>query len=304
MMSVECVLQIRAGGGPKGESPVWSAAEQCLYWVDIDGCALHRFDPATGRDTVRNVGERIGCVALTSRGGFVLGLASGVYLLDTFDTGAPRLLVAPEPDRAGNRLNDGRSDPFGRFWIGSMLDPPDNDRRTGALYCIDGARCTTAVGGLHVGNGLAFTADRRRMYHSDSWRAVHTIWTADVDPVDGRIANRRVLAVTADGRPDGGCCDADGCYWSCHIDGSRVVRFTPDGRIDRTIPVPVRWPTMCAFGGPALDILYITSLRRGGAAAEHHDQPLAGSLFACRPGVTGIPEPLFEEAGTGLPDPV
>ncbi|HEX2112965.1 MAG TPA: SMP-30/gluconolactonase/LRE family protein, partial [Alphaproteobacteria bacterium] len=95
------------------------------------------------------------------------------------------------------------------------------------------------------------------------------------------------------GRPDGGCCDADGCYWSAHIDGWQIVRYTPDGRIDRTIVMPVKWPTMCAFGGPGLDTLYITSLRRGGPAADHPDQPLAGSLFACRPGVTGLAEPRF-----------
>jgi sugar lactone lactonase YvrE len=141
------------------------------------------------------------------------------------------------------------------------------------------------------------------MYHSDSWTGVRTIYVSDLDPADGRVHRRRVLAVTEDGRPDGGCCDADGCYWSCHIDGGRVVRFTPEGAVDRVVELPVRWPTMCAFGGPALDILYITSLRRGGAAAEHPDQPLAGSLFACRPGVTGIAEPAFRAPGTGLPSP-
>jgi L-arabinonolactonase len=294
-MSVECVLHLRGGGGPKGECPLWSAAEQCLYWVDIDGGMLHRFDPSTGTDTARALDRPLGCVALSAGGGFILGMRSGIYGLDGFSAGWPRLLAAPEPDRPGNRCNDGRCDPWGRFWVGTMLDPPVPERRTGALYRFDGGQCERIVDELHVANGLAFSADRRRMYYSDSHAAARTIWCFEVDPIDGTITTRRVFATTRgmEGRPDGGCCDADGCYWSAHIDGWQVVRYTPEGRIDRTIRMPVKWPTKCAFGGPQLDMLYITSLRRGGAGAEHPDQPLAGSLFACRPGVQGVPEPAF-----------
>jgi L-arabinonolactonase len=294
-VAVDCVLRIRTGGGPKGESPVWSGEERALYWVDIDGGALHRFDPALGRDSVRDLGEPVGCVGLTAAGGFILGLRSGIWRLDRFDSGTPSLVAAPETDRPGNRANDGRCDPWGRFWVGTMLDPATADRRTGALYCFDGQQCQRVIDGLHVLNGLAFSADRRRMYYSDSYTTVRTIWACTLDPDDGTIIDRRVFATTNGmaGRPDGGCCDADGCYWSAHIDGWQVARYTPDGRIDRTITLPVKWPTMCAFGGPELDTLYITSLRRGGRAAEHPDQPLAGSLFACRPGVTGVAEPCF-----------
>ncbi len=303
-IAVDCVLEIHGGGGPKGESPVWAAGEQKLYWVDIDGHRLHRFDPATGIDSERDVGEPIGCVALVEGGGFVLGLASGVHLLDAFDGGTPRRLVAPEPERQGNRLNYGRCDPFGRFWVGSMRDPASEEHRTGALYCVDGSRAQRVFDHLHVANGLAFSGDRRRMYFSDSFHTDRTIWTVAVDPDEGHLGAREVFAITEQGRPDGGCCDVDGCYWSCHIDGGRIVRYTPSGKIDRVLPMPVRWPTMCAFGGPDFATLYITSLRRGGVDSVHPDQTLAGSVFACRPGVSGFAEPRFASAGTKLAMPV
>jgi sugar lactone lactonase YvrE len=292
-MQIDCVLEMRCGGGPKGECPVWSAAEQCLYWVDIDGGTLNRFDPATGRNTAFALGEPIGCYGLRKSGGFVLATQSGVHLSGA-DPTQRRRIAAPETDKPHNRPNDGRCDPFGRFWFGTMADPPTrNAAAQGALYRVDpDGTVTRMVEDIFVGNGLAFSPDGRTLYHSDSFTDVRTIWAWDLD-ADGRLANRRLFATTRGGRPDGACVDADGCYWSCHIDGGAVVRYTPDGRIDRTIGMPVKWPTMCAFGGAALDTLYITSLRRGGAAAEHPDQPLAGSLFACRPGVTGVPEPLF-----------
>jgi sugar lactone lactonase YvrE len=294
-MRIDCVLKMRGGGGPKGECPVWSAAEQCLYWVDIDGGTLNRFDPATGRNAAYTLGEPIGCHGLRRAGGFVLATRSGVHLSGADPTQRTRI-AAPEPDKPENRPNDGRCDPQGRFWFGTMCDPPTRSADPqGGLYRVDpDGTATRMVDGIFVGNGLAFSPDGRILYHSDSFAAVRTIWAWDLDP-QGGLTNRRVFATThgLQGRPDGACVDADGCYWSCHIDGGLVVRYTPDGRIDRTIPMPVKWPTMCAFGGAKLDTLYITSLRRGGAAAEHPDQPLAGSLFACRPGVTGVPEPLF-----------
>jgi sugar lactone lactonase YvrE len=295
--SVDCVLAIRGGGGPKGESPLWSADEQCLYWVDIDGGALHRFDPASGRDRAQVFTEPVGCVARTDRGRFLLGMRSGIHVLDAFGEGVPRRILRLESDRPGNRSNDGRCDPFGRFWVGTMLDPPSAEVASGALYRLDQERCARVFDGLHTANGLAFTADRTRMYFSDSFRTVSTVWACDLDPQDGTVLSRRPFASLdpAKGRPDGACCDEDGCYWSCHIDGGRVVRYTPQGRVDRQIAMPVAWPTMCAFGGPNLDVLYITSLRRGGPDAEHPAQPLAGSLFACRPGVRGVAEPRYAE---------
>jgi sugar lactone lactonase YvrE len=294
-MQIDCVLEVRENTEPKGECPVWSAAEQCLYWVDIDAGTLNRFDPATGRNIAYALGEPIGCYGLRRAGGFLLATRSGVHLSGADPTQRTRI-AAPEPDKPENRPNDGRCDPQGRFWFGTMCDPPTRSADPqGALYRVDpDGSVTRMVDGIFIGNGLAFSPDGRTLYHSDSFTAVRTIWAWDLD-AEGRITNRRVFATThgLQGRPDGACVDADGCYWSCHIDGGLVVRYTPDGRIDRTIPMPVKWPTMCAFGGAKLDTLYITSLRRGGAAGEDPDQSLAGSLFACRPGVTGVPEPLF-----------
>jgi sugar lactone lactonase YvrE len=294
-VNVECVLQIREGGGPKGECPVWSVAEQKLYWVDIDGGTLNRFDTESGKNTVFSLGERIGCFSLRQRGGFVLATASGIWLSDG-DPTVRHFLANPEAALPTNRPNDGRSDPAGRFWYGTMCDPPSaSDTPQGSLYILEaGAQPKLAASGLFVANGLAFSPDGKMLYHSDSFHAVRTIWACELD-MDGTIVRRRefVTMKGLPGRPDGACVDSDGCYWSCHIDGGQVVRYTPSGQVDRVIPVPVKWPTMCAFGGSDLGTLFITSLRRGGAAAEWPDQPLAGSIFACRPGVTGIPEPKF-----------
>lgn len=296
-VKVECVLEIRAGGGPKGECPVWAPDEARLYWIDIDGGTLNRFDPASGLNQVFELGEPIGCFARHRSGGFVLALKSGIWLAG--HDPRERTMIAPAP-RPAQRPNDGRCDRLGRFWFGTMRDPPDTRDRSddvppdGALWLLDAAASPRpVVDGLFVPNGLAFTPDGRTMYQSDSFARVRTVWRWDLD-IDGLPSNRRPFIVdVGGGRPDGACIDADGCYWSCRIDAGKVIRYTPEGAIDLVIDMPVRWPTMCAFGGPGLETLFITSLRRGGASSEHPDQPLAGSLFACRPGVRGLAEPSF-----------
>ncbi len=296
VLNAECVLPCRGGGGPKGECPVWDARLRMLYWVDIDGHAVHRFDPATVRDEVRDVGEQIGSLALHSAPGrLLIATRSGLHFID-FATGDKQLLLAPEPGQVLNRMNDGRCDPAGRFWVGSMRDPSSPADRYGALYRIEpDLRCTRVLDGLGTANGLAFSPDAKTMYLSDSNTMVRTIWAFDFDVTSGDISRRRVFAHTQgeEGRPDGGCCDADGGYWSAQIDASRVVRYDPAGRIDKVVMLPVKWPSMAAFGGERLDTLYITTIRRGGAAMDWPEQPLAGSLFACVPGVRGLREPVF-----------
>ena len=288
---VECVLDIKA---KLGECPVWCARTASLYWIDIQAPSLNRFDPSTGSNRVWMLPEPIGSFALCEdEGKALLALKSGLCRFD-LDSGDLTPLAAPERNLPENRLNDGRCDRQGRFWVGSMRDPPEPSAPTGTLYRFDLTRgCVPMVGGLYVANGLAFSPDGRILYHSDSFPAVRSIWRWDLDVVSGAIANRRVFVDThgMPGRPDGGAVDADGCYWSASSDGWELVRFTPAGEVDRRIPLPVAKPSMLAFGGARLDTIYVTSIRP--ANADLSKQPLAGSLFAVEAGLSGLPEPLF-----------
>src|SRR5262245_3416675 len=289
---VGCVLDIKAR---LGECPVWCRRTGSLYWIDIHAPSLNRFQHSTGENHVWMLPEPIGSFALCQDQGTVLvALKSGIGRF-VIDRGTLTALVAPEPDLPHNRMNDGRCDRQGRFWVGSMRDPPDPAAPTGRLYRFDpSGRCTPMVDGLFVSNGLAFSPDGRIMYHSDSFPAMRAIWAWDLDPVNGAIANRRLLVDThgMPGRPDGGAVDADGCYWSAATDGWELVRFTPAGKVDRRIALPVAKPSMLAFGGERLDTLYVPYIRP--ANVDLSNQPLAGSLFAVDgAGVTGLPEPLF-----------
>jgi len=288
---VDCVLDLRV---ELGECPVWCERSQSLYWIDIYAGDLHRFDPSSGQDRSWPMGEAIGSFALCESEGVILAaLKSGIYRHE-LASGRRQLLASPERYLPHNRMNDGRCDPAGRFWVGTMRDPPRPGHKDGTLYRLAGeGGCTPMVGGIFTCNGLAFSPDGRTLYHSDSHPLVRTVWAWDFDPAEGGIENRRVFIDThgLPGRPDGGCCDADGCYWMTGNDGWELVRLTPAGRIDRRVALPIAKPSMVAFGGRALDTLYVTSIRPTGNLSK---QPQAGSLFALRPGVTGIPEPLFK----------
>jgi len=289
MTDVACVLDIRA---LLGECPIWCAEEQRLYWADLDGRTINRFNPETGGNEVWSLPAQVGSFALREGGGMLVALRSGLH---TGRFGEPDLkpVAHPEAHLPLNRYNDGRTDPAGRFWVGSMRDPQDHDQRTGSLYRLgtDGAM-TRMVEGIGTSNGLAFSPDGRTMYFADSTPQVQTIWAFDYDAETGTPSNRRVFATTdgLPGRPDGACVDEEGCYWSANVYGWQVVRYAPDGQVVRTIPVPVEKPSMVCFGGPKLDVLYITSIR---VPPIKPGQDRAGSLFACEPGVRGIPEPRY-----------
>ena len=269
--AVDCVLDIRAGsanarsGAPK---------EQALYWVDIYEGRLNRFDPSTGANRVWTLPEPIGSFALVPRrrgACWRSNPACGAMISKPKQRTA---LAQPEAHLPRNRLNDGRCDRQGRFWIGSMEDPvnPTQAARRALPF-----RCRSP---LHAGGRADFSSPTdlpsARMAASSiipiHIAAVRTIWAWDLDPDDGVIGNRRVFVDThgMPGRPDGGAVDADGCYWMAANDGWEIVRFTPDGRVDRRIKLPVAKPSMLAFGGPKLDTIYITSIRpvfRTGRAA-------------------------------------
>ncbi len=280
-----------------GESPVWQAAEQALYWTDIPAGHLWRWHAPSGRLDHWKAPEQLACLARDADGErWIAGMESGVFRLRAQADGA----LAAEPLAlashavSGMRFNDGRCDRQGRFWAGTMLMDMSRAAPVGVLHRCDGAGVMhTVLDGFITPNGLGFSPDGRTMYLSDSHPQVQTIWAFDLDTDTGTPHNRRVFVdmKPLPGRPDGAAVDADGCYWICGNDAGLVHRFTPQGRLDRSLAVPVKKPAMCAFGGAALDTLFVTSIRPAGI--DLSDQPLAGGVFALHPGVKGLDEPSF-----------
>lgn len=288
-LNADLVLDVR---DETGEGPVWDVDRQCLWWTDIPGKRLHRLDPVSGAHRIFPMPGRVGCFALRKAGGLVLAMEQGFCTFDP-ETGASALLSEPEAGLADHRFNDGRCDPAGRFVAGSM-----NMARTsasGQLWRLDpDGAVTRLAGGVTVANGLAFSPDGKRMYWADS--PAEKVYVFDYDLDDGTASNQRLWLDKgpAPGRPDGAAVDVDGCYWSARWVGGAVVRFTPAGEIDRIVELPVSRVTMCAFGGPDLRTLYITTAREGMTAEELAREPLAGGLFVVEPGVQGLPEPVFK----------
>ena len=272
-----------------GESPLWSADEQALYWVDIKTPRLFRHDFATGETRVTTLPEAVGAIALRDGGGLVAAARSGFAHVDR-DGKLSAPFCSPEEDRPGNRFNDGKCDRAGRFWAASMHDGETDP--SGSLYRLDGdGRCTRMEDGFVIGNGLGWSPDDRVFYFTDS--VARRIHAYEFDIGSGAIANRRVFAAIPDdaGFPDGLCVDAEGHVWSAHWDGWRVTRYAPDGRIVEVVRMPVPRPTSCAFGGADLATLYVTSARVNLTAAELARSPLSGNVFAVRPAVRGLREP-------------
>ena len=296
-ISAELVLDARCS---VGESPLWSVGEQALYWVDIPAARLHRWEAGSGRTQHWSAPEMLACLAPRGPGrGFIAGLESGVFALDLEDEAqglTARRLATVEHTAAGMRFNDGRCDRQGRFWAGTMVMDMAARRAEGGLYRYDGRGLRRLLSGLLVPNGLGFSPDGKTLYLSDSHPASQAIWAFDYDTDTGTPSRQRLWVDmrSLPGRPDGAAVDADGCYWICANDAGQVHRFTPEGRLDRSLDLPVRKPSMCAFGGPALDTLYVTSIRPNDATLA--EQPLAGAVFALRPGVSGLPEPAFDGA--------
>jgi sugar lactone lactonase YvrE len=285
---LHCVKSVQAD---LGECPVWSVAEQVLYWVDINAPALNRFDPATGENTAMRMPESIGCFALRERGGFVVALRDGIWLARA-DRTLERQIAAAPYDPARHRFNDGRCDRQGRFWAGSMNEK--RDANSAALVRVDADhRMTSVLSDMMISNGLAWSPDGRTMYHTDTpTRVIHA---HDFDAASGTPSNRRTFAQFAapTERPDGGAVDSEGCYWTAFYGGGKVARISPAGAVLAEFGVPAMCPTMCAFGGPDLTTLYVTSARQLRSAEELARLPHSGDLFAMSVRVPGLPEPAF-----------
>ncbi len=289
------VLTVWRGEALLGEGPVWSAAEQALYFVDIKARFVHRIKAETLEVQSWSSPYEIGCIAPRQSGQWICAHQKGFAFLDLSLRGKVNLtpIAAPEAHLPGNRFNDGKCDPYGRFWAGTM----DNAETaaTGSFYLLQKDRAPQIIDSQYqVTNGPAFSLDARTAYTNDSARRL--TYAFDLS-ADGLPANRRVWLEhdPADGYPDGMTTDAEGCLWIAFWSGAKVVRFDPHGKRMSAIAVPVPHVTSCAFGGPNLDRLYITSASVGLTAAEKAQAPLSGAVFACTPGVKGLP--AFAYAG-------
>lgn len=282
-----CVADVRA---QLGEGPVWVESEQALYWTDIHGRLIHRRAFEDGALSRWETPWRIGSLIPRAGGGFISGTDHGLALIDP-EQGRFDLFADPEADLPTNRFNDGKTDRQGRFWAGTMDD--SEKAALGALYRIDPDLGWTRIDDAYrVCNGPAFSPDGRILYHTDSARQV--IYAFDLDG-EGNATARRDFARFGPGQgyPDGMTVDSEGCLWVAFWDGWCLRRLSPEGEILAALEVPVQRPTSCAFAGPDLDHLFITSARVGLDEAALESQPLAGGLFLARPSVSGLSEMPF-----------
>ena len=283
---VNCIADVKAN---VGEGPVWVAREQALYWVDNKGRKILRLGEGGERQTFDTPFE-VCCLAPNQGGGFIAGTDRGFAHID-LEAECFAVIGNPEEDLPRNRFNDGKTDPQGRFWSGTMDDR--EEEATGSLYRLDpDLRWHKMDSGYQVTNGPAFDGPRDRMYHTDSAR--QTIFAFDLSK-SGDLTDRRVFAQfgEGDGHPDGMTVDSDGFLWVCFWDGWCLRRLSPDGEIVQHIEMPVQRPTSCAFGGPDLDRLYVTSASRGIDEDALAMQPCAGGLFLLEAGARGVPQVPF-----------
>ena len=280
----DCVLSARA---TLGEGACWFAAEQRLYWVDILQCEVHRFDPATGRDEMRKTPCHVSLVQPTTRGDLVLGTRDGIARMD-FNSGKFTLLCDPEAEIPDNRFNDGKPDPRGRLFAGTITY--DGSDKKAALWRIEpDLSFTKLIDQAGNSNGLGWSPDQKTFYWTDT--KTGCVFAFDYDAGCGDISNRRTV-VEADkslGRPDGLAVDAEGFLWTALWAGHGVARWNPaTGEMAAKVECPAANCTCPAFGGKDLEILYFTTAQKGREEAESSPEPEAGNIFAARVGVKGL----------------
>lgn len=276
-----------------GESPLWHPDEQQLYCVDIPGCQVLRWAPGADRPEVFAQDAEPGCIAARAGGGLVVARRDGLWAMDTRDGQLTRL-ASPPYDPARQRYNDGKPDAAGRWWVGALSDAREPEA---ALYCITPAGADARLGGIVTSNGLAFSPDSRVLYRSDT--KAHTIWCHDFDVASGSLGAGREFARFAPraadqplsaygGRPDGAAVDESGAYWVAMFEGARLLRYAPTGELLEEVALPVRCPTMVAFGGADRRTLFITTARDKRPAEELAREPWAGAVLTLRVAVPGL----------------
>jgi len=277
-----------------GEGPVWHPEQQALWYCDIPARRMNRFHPSSGAMAHWDFHCDVGSFAPTRDGAFVVALRDGIWRFDPASDARSQLAVAPY-DMTEERFNDGKCDPAGRFWVGSM-DEPRRPGRAG-LWCFRDGILERRQSGITISNGLAWSADARTMYWADT--EAHTVWTFDFEPLSGALTRRRVFAQFAPkpeqglfgygGRPDGAAVDAEGCYWVAMYEGGRVLRLSPAGELLAEVRVPARCPTMPCFGDADLKTVYVTRASIARPADESAEFPSPGCTFAFRVDVPGLP---------------
>lgn len=283
MTTAECVCAL---GAQLGEGPVWSAQEQALWFVDIKGRRIHRFDERGGELSSWRTDTDVGFIAPVADGSLVCGLRNGLHRFDPV-TATFNLIVQVDSDLPGNRLNDGFVDAAGRLWFGTMDD--DERRPTGSLYRFDAAGLKRCDAGYLITNGPAVSPDGRTLYHIDTLK--REIYAFELDE-HGSLSARRLFArIDQPGAyPDGPTVDASGCVWVGLFGGWGVNRYSPRGELLQTIRLPVANCTKVAFGGNDLQSLYVTSAWKGLTEEQRAQQPLAGALFRLRADTPGLPQ--------------
>jgi sugar lactone lactonase YvrE len=288
----ELVLDARA---ELAEGPLWDVERRVLWWVDINAGRVHRFDPATGSDSVIEIGRAVGCVALRLDAALVVAAAEALLTLNP-ETGAAEILARFEPGPVALRCNDGKCDPQGRFWIDRLA----LDRAVGASSLVRyggpgpevASRFETVLRGLTIPNGLDWSADGKRMFFVDSPSRVISVFDFDerIGGIGGGRSFVRVddsLGLPASAVPDGLTLDSEDCVWVAVWGGGCVLRFAPDGSLLDRIDVPVARVSSCAFGGADLTDLFITTAWEGATPDELAAEPAAGGIYRARPGVRG-----------------
>jgi len=280
-----------------GEGPLWSVAEQALYWLDIGHKCLYRRGLSETQPRLWPLPDYPGCLGELTSDAIAVAMGEGVQVLN-LRSGAVELLCAAPTRRTGTRFNDGKVDPRGRLWVGTMQNnfgPNGTDvsieRFDGALYRFDAdGRVETLEEAIGISNTLAWSPDHTRFYFGDSLKGALFVYDFDAD--SGRISGKRTFYdVSGLGGPDGSAIDVDGCLWNVRWDGGAVLKITPEGKLDQVIKLPVPRPTSCIFGGPDLKTLFVTSATNGLTAAQLEHAPLFGSVFAIHGAGQGLPVP-------------
>ena len=288
MTEADCILNTRDS---LGESPLWDPVTERLFWVDINRCLIHQLDPRTGEITDWPCKTEPGCLGRADNGRLVAGLRDGFYFFSPA-TGKFEGITDPEPGKPENRVNDGKVDRAGRFWAGTMRDP-NPDEPCGALYKLEGQTALQMLDGIRIPNSLCWSPDNQTLYFADTRARV--IWGFDYNIASGELTDRRLFVDLQGqlGRPDGATVDTEGYLWSAEYGGGRVVRYTPDGTVDKVVNLPVASVTCPTFGGTDYKTLFITTASQRLTENELAEQPLAGGLFSLKVTVAGLPEPVF-----------
>ncbi|WP_059170364.1 SMP-30/gluconolactonase/LRE family protein [Bacillus sp. FJAT-27445] len=282
---VELVIDAKA---TLGEGPCWDQKAGVLYWVDIEGEKVHIYNPASGEDRELNIGQMVGAIVPRKKGGAVVALESGFHFLN-LETGGMEPIGDPEAEIESNRFNDGKCDPSGRFWAGTMS--LNGEEEQGALYCLEtDLSFKKKLGGLGISNGLAWSPNKKHLYFIDTPTGKVVRYNYELETGEITEPKDVVAMPEGEGHPDGMTIDKEGCLWIAHWGGGRVSRWNPaSGEKMEEIQVPAVNVTSCAFGGTDLNELYITTARNGMNDEELELYPHAGGVFKVKPGVKGMP---------------